>query len=331
MIDRQSTTRRSILRWSAALGAAALGSHFGVVHSQSGKPVTFMVPVPAGGGMDASARLVAEQVRDALGQVIVENKPGAALRLALQAVRTAPPDGNTLLYTAVSPFTIYPHIYQRPGYSETDFVPIVPAVSFDFAIGVPASGPITTLAQFVDAARRDPERSGLYGVPAAGSAAHFVGAALASSAGIKLSHVPYRGSAPLMQDLIGGHVVAACNVLGEFIPHRSAGRVRVLATTGATRSALMPDVPTFAELGFAGIVFGEQFGLFAPKGTPMAVISRVNAAVTAAVRQPDVQKRLADMGYSTMPITADAFAARLAADRAKWGPIIAATGFKAEE
>jgi tripartite-type tricarboxylate transporter receptor subunit TctC len=281
--------------------------------------------------MDASARVIAENVQGALGLVIVENKPGAALRLALQIVRNAPPDGNTLLYTAVSPFTIYPHIYQRLDYSESDFVPIVSAVSFDFALGVPASSTVTTLAQYVDAARRDPERSGLYGVPAAGSAAHFVGAALASAAGVKLTHVPYRGSAPLMADLIGGHVVAACNVLGEFIPHRRAGRVRVLATTGSARSPLMPDVPTFAELGYPALVFGEQFGLFAPKGTPADRVNRINAAVLTALRAPEVQKRLNDLGYTSTPMTPEAFAASLAADRAKWGPIIAATGFKVEE
>jgi tripartite-type tricarboxylate transporter receptor subunit TctC len=326
---RPVSTRRALLGLPAALCATALSSHLGLARAQSGKPVSFVVPVPAGGGMDVSARLVGENVRDALGLVIVENKPGAALRLALQAVRTAAPDGNTLLYTAVSPFTIYPYIYQKPGYSESDFVPIVPAVAFDFAIGVPASSPITTLAQYLEAVRRDPERNGLYGVPAAGSAAHFVGAALASAAGLKMAPVAYRGSAPLMNDLMGGHLAVATNVLGEFIPHR--GKVRVLATTGAARSPLMSDVPTFTELGYPNLVLGEQFGLFAPKGTPPATINRINGAVQNAVRQPDVQKRLGEMGYTPMPMTAEAFATKLAADRAKWGPIIAATGFKAEE
>ena len=331
MNDRCFTTRRSVLRLPLAVCGATLGLHLGVARAQSGKPMTVIVPVPAGGGMDASARLIAENVRDALGQVIVDNKPGAALRLGLQVVRTAAPDGNTLLYTAVSPFTIYSHIYKRPGYSESDFVPIVPAASFDFALGVPGSSPITTLAQYLDAARRDPERNGIYGVPSAGSAAHFVGAALASAAGLRLTYVPYKGSAPLVQDLIGGHVASACNVLGEFVPHRAAGRVRVLATTGATRSTLMPDVPTFAELGFPSMVFSEQFGLFAPKETPPAVVNRINAAVLSAVRQPDVQRRLNELGCTPLPMAPEAFAAKLAADRAKWGPIIKTTGFVLEE
>ena len=282
--------------------------------------------------MDATARLIAENVRDALGPVIIENKPGAALRLGLFAVRTAVPDGNTLVYTSVSPFTIYPHVYKKLGFDpDLDFVPVAAAVSYDFALGVPGNSAVSTLAEYIEAARKDPERNGLYAVPGAGSSVHFTGAALAAATGTNLKHVPYKGSAPAMQDLIGGHVPACVNVLGEFLPYRGTGKVKVLATTGAARSPLMPDVPTFAELGFKGMVLNEQFGIFAPAKTPAAVVNKINAAVVAAVQKPEVVRRLAELGYSTLPIGAPEFAAKLKADRAAWGPIVKSTGFTLDE
>ena len=325
-------SRRSILKVPAAFWAvAATGAAFDAL-SQTARHVSLVVPVPAGGGMDATARLIAEQVRDALGTVIVENKPGAALRVGLYAVRGAAADGNTLVYTAVSPFTIYPHVYKKLGFDpDADFVPVVPAVSFDFALAVPGSSAISTLAEYIDAARKDPERNGLYAVPGAGTSVHFAGAALALATGANLKHVPYKGSAPAMQDLIGGHVPACMNVLGEFLPYRGTGKVKVLATTGATRSPLMPDVPTFAELGFKGLVLNEQFGIFAPAKTPAAAVQKINAAVAAAVQKPDVVRRLAELGYTTLPFGATEFAAKLKADRAAWGPIVKSTGFTLDE
>lgn len=291
-----------------------------------------VVPVPPGGGMDSTARLAAEQLRPALGPVIVDNRPGAALRIALNLVKAAAPDGNTLLFTAVSPFTIYPFVYAKLGYRvEGDLLPVAPVVSYEFAIAVPGSSPIRTLAEYIAAAKKDPQVYGLYAVPAAGSAAHFAGAALAVAAGVPLKHVPYKGSAPAMQDLIGGHVPACMNVLGEFLPYRGTGKVRVLATTGAQRSAFMPDVPTLKELGFKNVVANEQFGIFAPSGTSPALIERLNAAVAAATQKPDVLKRLADLGYEPVQSSPAAFAASLREARDFWGPIVKSTGFTLDE
>ncbi len=324
--------RRSILKLPAALWAvSAAGAAFNAL-SQTARNVVWVVPVPAGGGMDATARLIAEQVRDTLGMIVVDNKPGAALRLGLYAVRGAAADGATLVYTAVSPFTIYPHVYKKLGFDpDADFVPVVPAVSYEFALAVPGGSAISTLAEYIDAVRKDPERNGLYAVPGAGTSVHFAGAALAAAIGANLKHVPYKGSAPAMQDLIGGHVPACMNVLGEFLPYRGAGKVKVLATTGAARSPLMPDVPTFAELGFKGMVLNEQFGIFAPAKTPAAMVQKINAAVAAAVQKPEVARRLAELGYSTLPISATEFATKLKANRTAWGPIVKSTGFTIDE
>ncbi len=332
MLKSYQYSRRNLMKLPAALWAvAATGTAFDAL-SQTGRHVALVVPVPAGGGMDATARLIAEQVRDALGTIIVENKPGAALRLGLYAVRGAAADGNTLVYTAVSPFTIYPHVYKKLGFDpDADFVPVVPAVSFDFALAVPGTSAISTLAEYIDAARKDPERNGLYAVPGAGTTVHFAGAALAAATGVNLKHVPYKGSAPAMQDLIGGHVPACMNVLGEFLAYRGTGKVKVLATTGSARSPLMPDVPTFAELGFKGMVLNEQFGIFAPAKTPAAMVQKINAAVTAAVQKPEVVRRLAELGYSTLPISATEFSAKIKADRVAWGPIVKSTGFTLDE
>ncbi len=327
-----SVIRRSILKLPPAFTALSLAGAQNVVWSQSTRNLTLVVPVPAGGGMDATARLFAENMRDALGLIIVENKPGAALRIGLYAVRAAPPDGTTLLYSAVSPFTVYPHVYKQLGFDpETDLQPVAAAVSYDFALGVPGDSPVSTLVEYLDAARKNPEQKGLYAVPGAGTSVHFAGAALAAATGVPLRHVPYKGSAPAMQDLIGGHIPACFNVMGEFLQYRASGRVKVLATTSAKRSPMMPDVPTFAELGFKGMVLNEQFAVFAPAKTPAAMVAKINAAVAEAAQKPAVIKRLAELGYSTLLVDAAQLSAKLKADRLAWGPIIKATGFSIDE
>lgn len=321
-------SRRGLLKLPLAMAASTGAGAF----AQSGRPLTLMVPVPPGGGMDSMARLLAEQLRPTLGTAIVDNRPGAALRIALNLVKAAPPDGQTLLFTAVSPFTIYPFVYAKPGYRvEGDLLPVAPMVSYEFAVAVASSSPFKTLAEYLAAVKKDPQAHGLYAVPAAGSAAHFAGAALATAAGVPLKYVPYKGSAPAMQDLIGGHVPACVNVLGEFLPYRESGKVRVLATTGAQRSPFMPDVPTLKELGFKDLVVSEQFGVFAPAGTPAARIGQLHAAIASATRQPDVRKRLAELGYEPAFASLAAFEASLREARAFWQPIVKSTGFTLDE
>lgn len=319
--------RRPLL---AALLAAGLA---GRAAAQGGRVTRIIVPVPAGGGMDACARLFAEYApREALGQAIVENRPGGALRLAIEFVQRAEPDGRTLLFAPASVFTIYPHIYRRLTYDlDRDFAPISTFCEFDLALGVSASTPVSTLAEYLAWVRREGGRAATFAVPAAGSAAHFAGARLARLAGVPLEHVPYRGSAPAMQDLLAGAVPAAFNVSGEFVAHRAAGRVKVLATTGAQRSPFYPDVPTFAELGFPDLVVGEWFGLFAPMATPAAVVAGLNAAVVAALARPEVQERLRALAYAPLHMAPEAFARRIRAERDGWAETVRATGFVVEE
>lgn len=321
--------RRAVLAGAAALVAAGAGR----AAAQGGRITRVVVPVPAGGGMDACARLFAEFApRETLGQAIVENRPGGALRLAIEFVQRSEPDGRTLLFAPASVFTIYPHIYRRLTYElERDFAPISTFCEFELALGVPAASPASTLAEYLAWVRRESGRAAAFAVPAAGSAAHFAGARLARLAGVPLEHVPYRGSAPAMQDLLAGAVPAAFNVAGEFAAHRAAGRVKVLATTGARRSPFYTDVPTFAESGFPDLVVGEWFGLFAPAATPAATVAALNAAVASALARPEVLSRLETLAYVPRHMDSAAFAARIRAEREGWAETIRATGFVVEE
>lgn len=318
--------RRSLL--GAALAAAA-----GPAAAQGARVTRIIVPVPAGGGMDACARLFAEYApREALPQAIVENRPGGALRLAIEFVQRAEPDGRTLLFAPASVFTIYPHIYRRLTYDlDRDFAPISPFCEFELALGVPASAPVSTVAEYLAWVQREGGRAATFAVPAAGSAAHFVGARLAQLTGVPLEHVPYRGAAPALQDLLAGAVPAAFTVAGELVTHRAAGRVKVLATTGAQRSPFYPDVPTFAESGFPDLVVGEWFGLFAPIATPAATVAEVNRAVAAALGRAEVQERLRALAYLPLHLAPDAFARRIRAERDGWAGTVRATGFVVEE
>ncbi len=319
--------RRGVLAAPLVLGAA------GRAAAQGGRVTRIIVPVPPGGGMDASARLLAEFApREVLGPVIVENRPGGALRLAVETVQRAEPDGRTLLFAPGSVFTIYPHIYRRLTYDvRTDFAPISTFSSTDLALGVPGTSPANDLAGYLAMVRREGGRSATFGIPAAGTSLHFAGAELARLSGIALENVPYRGSAPLMQDLLGGNLPAAFNLAGEFVQPKAAGRVKVLATSGERRAPLMPDIPTFGELGYPGLTKSEWFGLFAPARTPPAVVEALNAAVAAATANPEVASRVLAMGYAPLHAPSAAFAARVLAERASWEPIVKATGFSVEE
>jgi tripartite-type tricarboxylate transporter receptor subunit TctC len=291
-----------------------------------------LVPVPPGGGLDASARLMTDSIKEVAGTVVIENRPGAALRLAIEAVKRADPDGATLLFSPISPFTIYPHIYKKLAYDyTTDFVCVSPFCMVDFALGVPGSSPINTVAEYIAAVRADPKRYASYAVPAAGAAPHFTGAQFARITGLPLEHVPYKGSAPAMQDLIGANVPAAFNLSGEFLQYLPAKRMKVLATSGERRSPFLPDVPTFAELGYRDMVLSEWFGLFAPAQAPVQVLEPLSAAIGKALQRPDVQSRLSGLGYVPFALDMRSASRRLAEDAATWGRIVKATGFTVQE
>ncbi|MGD9943674.1 MAG: Bug family tripartite tricarboxylate transporter substrate binding protein [Burkholderiaceae bacterium] len=286
----------------------------------------------AGGTVDVIARRLADKLRGQYAEsVIVDNRAGAGGRLALELTRQAPADGSSCVLTPSSMMVVYPHVYRKLTYDPLqDFVPVMPvcanALAFVVGPGVPES--VTTLKQFVDWAKG---RGGShYATPAAGSMLHFFGLVFSGQAGIELTHVPYRGMAPAIQDLMAGAVASCLGTLGDFLPHLDRGRLRPLAVTSPTRSRFMPDTPTFAEQGFDRVVGVDWFGLFMPAGTPAAAGDKLRAAVRRALADPAIVEALDKLGFEPLPLESAEFAARIRRELAFWAPIVKASGFTAE-
>ncbi len=295
-----------------------------------------IVGFPAGGSADTTARLMADRLRGSYAQtVIVENRVGAAGRLAVEAVKAAEPDGNTILLTPASMLVIFPHLY-RPAMLRydpfTDLLPVTPAGEFPFAMGVgPMAGSVATLADFQAWGRGRADIP--FSSAAAGSMLHFLGVQLAKATGLAMTHIPYRGSAPAIQDLIGGRIATSFHPLVDLAPHAAnpGGPVRVAGVSSAQRLPRFPDVPTFAEQGFPQLTGSEWFGLFLPARTPAPVAEALNRAATEAAAAPEYRDAIARLELRPYPLPMADFAARLRADYEKWAPIIAESGFRPEE
>jgi tripartite-type tricarboxylate transporter receptor subunit TctC len=286
-----------------------------------------------GGTVDVTARRVADKLRDVVARtVVVENRTGAGGQIALSALKASPSDGLTLIVTPMSMLGIYPNTYKKLPYDPVaDFLPVSQVVRFDFALAVgtmvPAS--VRTLPEFVAWCKANPT-SASFGSPAAGSVPHFVGELFGRAAGIKLDHVPYRGTQPAILDLIGGSLAAVSGPVGEFLQHLPSGKVRLLTTSGAARNKFAPTVPTYTEQGFKDIVFDEWFGLFAPAKTPPETINKLSTALRGILASADVVEALAQMGLEAKFSTPAALAALLKKDTDRWAPLIKTIGFSAE-
>ena len=324
---------RRQLGWNLgrALGAAALASAGLGARAQTGTP-RILVGFPAGGSVDATARRLAETWRPRLGTVVVEQKVGAGGRIAVTTLRDAAPDGLTMLLSPSSMFTIYPHVFKRLQYKPaTDAIAVSPVAlstcGFMVVPKVPES--VRTLRQFADWAKAQPEPQG-YASPAAGAMPHFLGNQFARAAGVALTHLPYRGAAPGLQDLMGGQVASGCFSVGDCLPHLPSGRVRVLGVTDARRSRFLPEVPTFEEQGVKGASHSEWFAFLLPPKANADVVARMNAALKTALAAPDVVEGLAGFGLEAMSSSPAELAELLKRDTAKWGPIVKQIGFTAE-
>ncbi len=322
-------TRRRLLAQLLATAALAVGT--GAFAEDSKRLLRFVVGFPAGGGTDIIARLVAERIRVPFASaVIVENKPGAAARASVDYVKNAEPDGGTLLFTPDFPITVYPHSFRSLSYDPLrDLVPVAPGarsmLCYNVGPAVPAN--VTTLAAFVRWVRDNPA-SASYATTAAGGTPHFVGMMFATAAGLAMTPVHYRGGAPALQDLLGGHVPASVNPISEAMPHAKSGAVRILAVTGSKRSRFLPDVPTMREQGF-DVVIDSWLGAFAPARTPAQTVHALNAAINEVARSPDYADALAKFGTEPALQTPAEFAATVKADIARWGPVVKASGFVA--
>lgn len=319
--------RRALL--ALCVGAAALG----VAHAQGSEglsgPVRLVVGFPAGGSGDIIARVVADKIAGPLGvTVIVENKPGAGGRVAAELLKAAPADGRTVLITPLAPIVIAPLTFQKLNYkSDTDFVPVAQLVKFPLSLAVGKDSPNTSLKDLVAWFKAHPQQAS-FGTSAAGSQLHFLGLMLGQAAHIDLVHVPYQGGTPLITDLIGGQVPSAIDAFPlEF---HKAGKIRLLASSGESRSPLLPDVPTFKEQGYPTVVGEAWFGAFMSAKTSPALVQRVSEAMASAVQQPDVRQKLAAAGLEATGLKAPEFARLVAADQARWKPVIEVSGFKGD-
>jgi tripartite-type tricarboxylate transporter receptor subunit TctC len=328
--------RRSLLRASAFAPLASLTS-LGLLRDASAQAVgtaAIISGFPAGGMGDAISRPMVERLRGRYAaSLIADSKVGAGGRIAAEFVKRAAPDGLTILQIPSSIMVLYPHIYKKLSYDPlTDFIPVTTtagyATSFTAGPGLPAE--IRTLPDFIKWARANPKQSN-YGVPAAGSSLHFTGMMLQRAAGFEFASVPYKGGAPLLQDLLGGQVPVSFNVLGEVLPHVKAGKLRSLAVATEKRSPFLPDVPTFAEQGFKDLISQEWLGWFVPAKTPMDIVRRLNALVRENLAAPDLIESLAARGLQPMHQSPEEFAELFKADYERWGRIARATGFTAEE
>ena len=312
----------------AALAAVAAPA---LAQDKLDKPVKILVGFAAGGTADLIARVVADKMKETLGQpVIVENRPGAIGRITAEAVKNAAPDGTTIMVMPIGPMVVVPHVYKDITYDPIkDFTPIAIGATFQFALAAgPASG-AKTWADFVAWAKANPTKAA-YATSGAGSLPHFFGVLLGRGIGVEMVHVPYKGSAAYINDLVGGQVPAAVDAIADLTELHRAGKVTILASSGSKRSTALPEVPTFAELGVKNVEAIGWFGFFAPAKTPKGIVEALNRAINKALTSPDVVAKLSGIGMDPTTGTPDDFAKMVASDYAKWGPIVTASGFKPE-
>ena len=326
-----SLARRTLLQSAAASALLALGQR---AQAQAALDnVKIITGFPPGGTSDTICRRVAAKMAPSYGRsVVVENRTGAGGQLAIQAVRTMAPDGATILQTPMSMLGIYPHIYRRLPYDPVaDLTPVSLGCTFDFGLAVGPAVPasVRNLPEFLAWCKASPAQAN-FGSPAAGSVPHFIGVLLGRSAGIELKHVPYRGTQPAILEMIGGQLQAVSGPIGEFTQHVAAGKCRLLAATGATRSRFAPDTPTLMEQGLRDMSFSEWFGFYLPARASAEVVQRANTALRSALADKETVDGLAVMGLEAKSSTPAELAALLKADTEKWGPIVKSIGFTAE-
>jgi tripartite-type tricarboxylate transporter receptor subunit TctC len=327
------STRRHFIQSTASL--AALGSFPMAAFAQAFEAVKIINGFPAGGTADSTSRRVAEKLGGTAyskNAAVVENKPGAGGRIACETVKAANPDGSTLLLTPYSCTAIYPHIYSKLSYDPfKDFVPVSIAAVMTHALTVgplvPAS--VKTVKDFLAWAKANPDKAN-YGSPAAGSTPHFLAALLGLNNGVELKHVPYRGSLPAVADMIGGTLASTSTPTGDALANHKAGKVRILATSGAKRTPFTPDVATYAEQGFPELTTEEWFGFYAPARTPANVVANANAAINAALKDKSVVDSLALMGLVAQGSTPAEMDKSQKEEHVRWGPLVKKIGFTAE-
>ncbi len=290
-------------------------------------PVTLVVPFPAGGPTDAMARTLALKLGERLGQqVVVDNKGGAGGSIAAEAVARAAPDGHTLFFGTTGTMAINPSLYSKLRYDPVkDFAPVSLMATTMNVLVVNPEVPAKNLGELVKLATAKPNTVS-YGSAGNGSSNHLSGELLRSSAAVQITHVPYKGSAPALVDLLGGRLTMMFDTVAQQTQNIAAGKVRPLAVTGAKRSPLLPDVPTAQEAGLKDFDVTIWFGVLAPAGTPAPVVERLNREIVAVMSTEEMKKKMQADGAEAKPTSPAEFAALIKHDMAKWGPVVKASG-----
>ena len=295
------------------------------------KPTRMIVPYPPGGSADILARAIGAKVGEGLGQpVVIDNRPGAGTIIGTEATAKSAPDGYTFMLGTVSSHAINPALNPKLPFDPVkDFTPLALVASIPFAMIVHPSVPAKSVQEFVALAKARPGQIN-YSSAGNGTSNHLAGELLKSMAGIDLVHVPYKGSAPALNDLIAGQVSLMFDLVLTAAPHIKSGAARGLAVTGAKRSAVLPELPTVAETGLPGYEVSAWFGIFAPAGLPQPVARRLNAELVKVMREPDLKQRLASLGADPLTSTPEEFSAYLRSEIEKWAKVVKASGMKVD-
>lgn len=328
MSTSRPNTRRRLLGAATAL-TLSVGLSAPVLAQGSAQPVRILVGFPAGGGVDAASRHVADVLSQQMGQsFVVDNRTGAGGQIAAVALKQAAPNGQTLFMSNDHTVVIVPQTMKSPGFNPaTDFVPVARVVQIAFGLAVHPSTQAHRLADYGKWVREQAGR-GAVGVPAPASVPEFTTGLLGQHLGAATNAVPYRGGAPMVTDLIGGQIPAGITSLSELLPQQKAGKLRVIAVSGTQRSALLPDAATFAEQGVKGVEQSNFLALYAPAGTPAPVIKRYQEALREALAQPALREKLEGLGMQVDFAAGDVLASQMAQMTETWGQLIRASGFK---
>jgi tripartite-type tricarboxylate transporter receptor subunit TctC len=294
------------------------------------RPITLVVPFPAGGGVDAMARIAAERLTVALGQqIIIDNRGGAAGVIGTRAAAKAAPDGYTLVMSTSGTTSINPSLYVNPGYDPLkDFAPIGLVAATPIVVRAHPSFPAKSIAELIALAKRDDKLD--VGTPPPGTENYLAAELFKAMTGINMTIVSYKGTGPLTNDLVGGHIAVAFNTIAPALGNIQAGHLRALAVAGRARSGLLPDVLTVAESGLPGFEAAVRYGVLAPAGTPRPIVERINAELRTIVSADETRARIAAQGGEPLVATPEEYAADIAREQTKWGVLIKKLGLRVE-
>jgi len=326
---------RSSSLWLAGFAALAVASAPAQAQVPAGgaHPLRLVVGFPAGGALDTLARALAEQLRTGgEEQVIVDNRPGAGTRISIEYVKRAAPDGRTVLLSSDAPLVIYPMTYRQLAYDvDRDFVPVAHLAEVPAVISAGADRPYKTLQDYVSWVRANPSQASV-GLTNLGGILHFAVLGMAKTVGVPLTPVAYKGGAPLVTDLVGGHVPLSADALASQMELHRGGKVRILAVSGTRRNASLPDVPTAHEAGIDAFDHANaSYSAFVPAGTPAAVVQRLEQAFVAAMQQPQVRSAMTRAGLEATGLPGAAVKRMLSEEREFWRPLVQVSGFRSEE